>query len=82
MSEPDRSSSRVASRLARILMVLAGVILLLPGLCAGFFVALFLHDRQPGQGPIDPGFLALWSICFAIAAGGAALIWVALRRPR
>jgi hypothetical protein len=82
MSLPDRPSSRRASGLARIFMVLAGVILLMPGLCAGFFVALFLHDRQPGQGPIDPGFLALWSVCFGIAAGGVALIIVAARSGR
>jgi hypothetical protein len=63
-------------------MIVAGIILLLPGLCAGFFVILFLRDWQPGQGPIDPQFLGLWFVCFAIAAGGVALISWAVLRPR
>jgi hypothetical protein len=63
-------------------MIVAGIILLLPGLCAGFFVSLFLHDWRPGQAPIDPGLLALWCGCFAIAAGGVAVISWAVLRPR
>ena len=82
MSEPDRSSSRGASRVATVVMIVAGIILLLPGLCAGFSVSLFLHDRRPGQAPIDPQLLALWFVCFAIAAGDVALISWAVLRPR
>jgi hypothetical protein len=63
-------------------MIIAGIILLLPGLCAGFFVTLFLHDWRPGQAPIDPQFLELWFVCFAVAAGGVALISWAVLRPR
>jgi len=60
-------------------MILVGVILLLPGVCAGVFVVMSLSG--PG-GFSDPGFVQLWFACFLIAAGGIAMIWVAVRRLR
>jgi hypothetical protein len=58
------------------LMVIAGLILLLPGVCAlGFMVAM---SSGGGSG----GFLPLWLICFGIAALGVMLIVSAVRGPR
>jgi hypothetical protein len=49
------------------LMILAGSVLLLPGICA------LLKDPSAVLGEL---------IFLAISAGGIALIWFALRRPR
>ena len=54
-----------------IIMVLFGLILLLPGVCA----MLFLSMSGMGSG----GLLLLWLICFAISAGGVMLIVKAFR---
>jgi hypothetical protein len=61
------------------LMILIGVVLLLPGICAGAF--LFGHVTAAHPGWLDPGMVQLWLVSFAISAGGIALIWWALRRP-
>jgi hypothetical protein len=53
-----------------ILMVLVGIILLLPGVCAA--------------GSMITGastWLALWAFCFLISAGGAFLLYSAFRKP-
>jgi hypothetical protein len=56
-------------------MVIAGIILLLPGLCALFFafagVATSASDLQ------------MVGVCLIVACGGVGLIWAAIRgRPR
>ena len=57
------------------LMILLGVILLLPGLCAlVFFVG--------SAGSTDSSIFLLWLVCFGISAGGVALIVSAIRGPR
>jgi len=66
---------RPASIAASILLFVIGVILLLPGLCALFFMG-------SGGGGTEPIILLLWLICFAITAGGIALIVHAVRRQR
>jgi divalent metal cation (Fe/Co/Zn/Cd) transporter len=66
---------RPASIGVSILLFVIGVILLLPGLCALFFMGL-------GGGGTEPIFVVLWLICFGIAAGGIALIVHAVRRQR
>ena len=58
-------------------MVLVGVILLLPGLCALAFVV-----SDPRGMLTDWLGVSLVGICTAITAGGVALIWVALRPRR
>ena len=50
-----------------IVMVIAGIILLLPGVCSLFFMSAM------GSGSAGP-LGALWLICFAISAGGIALL--------
>jgi hypothetical protein len=63
--------------LLTILMVLVGIILLLPGVCAaGFMITggpLHLSDVLP--------WLGLWAICFLISAGGVILLYRAFRKP-
>ena len=60
-----------------ILMVLVGIILLLPGVCAAGFIITggLLH------GPDAFTWLGLWAICFLISAGGAFLLYRAFRKP-
>jgi hypothetical protein len=59
-------------------MLLLGVTLLAPGLCAGAFALNAIFS------PRDPyhlsGLGSLWLACFAVSAGGIALIVWALRR--
>jgi hypothetical protein len=55
------------------LMIIAGIIALLPGVCALFFMA-----AMPGGGN---GVIALlWLLCLAISAGGIVLLVLAFRR--
>ena len=76
MSEPDPrlSASPAPRRLAlTVLMVVAGIVLLLPGLCSLVFIAVLASDSLAGLFD-DPGLLGLWAGCFAISAGGILLI--------
>jgi hypothetical protein len=54
------------------IMVVGGLILLLPGVCSVFFMTAL-----PGGG--DSTLAVLWLFCFAISAGGIALIVKAFR---
>jgi uncharacterized membrane protein HdeD (DUF308 family) len=58
-------------------MFLVGIILLLPGLCAGFFAVASLGSSG-SNGPLS----LLWLICFAVSAGGIAMIARAVQRLR
>ena len=51
------------------LMVIGGVILLLPGLCSLFFMVA-LGSNTGSVGALG----LLWLVCFAISAGGIAMI--------
>ena len=53
-----------------IFMVVVGIILLLPGICAVVFLA--------GMGA-DSTFMLLWAVCFLIALGG---VWLLIRAFR
>ena len=55
-------------------MVLLGIILLLPGLCAIVFMG------SVGSG--DSAILLLWLVCLGFRPGGVALIVSAIRGPR
>jgi hypothetical protein len=73
---PPPVASSGWNMVGRVLAVLAGIILLLPGVCAvGFAIA-------EGSDGFDPFLIVLWLICFAIAFGGGALIWAAVRPRR
>ena len=58
------------------LMILAGVILLLPGICA--FLVLGFDSSMLR----DAAALSLGLMFLAIGAGGIVLIWFAIRPPR
>ena len=74
MSDPQSPApADHPSTLLSVLMILGGIILLLPGVCAGFFMIAFSMDLS---------LVPLWLICFLIAAGGIVLIWWAVRRLR
>jgi hypothetical protein len=54
------------------LMIAAGIILLLPGLCSIGFIAAFRDELNNFQ-----EFWALWAICLAISAVGVYLFYAA-----
>jgi hypothetical protein len=68
----DQPDSRRAPVLT-MLMVIFGVILLMPGVCAIFFMV--------GMGPsgADSGIALLWAVCLAVAFGGLWLLRSAFR---
>ena len=78
MSEPSNQNAEPPVPAARrdgwitALMIIAGIVLLLPGLCALVFAGLM---GSGGAGPLP----ILWLICLAISAGGIALIAKAIR---
>ncbi|MFL5032316.1 MAG: hypothetical protein ACJ8E1_20785 [Xanthobacteraceae bacterium] len=83
MSAPDHeaSESRGQRPALTVLMVVAGVVLLFPGLCSLFFIfALFGDDFKDALN--DAGLVALWAICLALSAGGVLLIRHAVRRKK
>jgi len=61
--------------LLTILMVLVGIILLLPGVCAAGFMIMSGLSRGSGA------WLGLWAFCFLISAGGVFLLYSAFRKP-
>lgn len=63
-----------------ILMILLGIVMLLPGLCAGAFVVAF--GLTEPKSLIDPEMVIVWAISIAIAAGGIVLIRGGRRRMR
>ena len=61
----------------RVLAVIFGVILLLPGLCSlGFMVAM------QGSSGVESPIILLWLICFAVSFGGILMIRNGLRGRR
>jgi hypothetical protein len=80
MSQPPPSSIPPAPQpnqrngCLQALAIVVGIVLLLPGLCA-----LILIGAGPRIAREDVQFLL---VMFAISAGGVALIWSAVRRPR
>jgi len=62
--------------LLTFLMVLVGVILLLPGVCA----AIFMSDGLPPNPGASP-LVGLWAFCFLISAGGVFLLYRTFRKP-
>jgi len=55
-----------------ILMAVAGVILLLPGVCALIFIPKITSSP-------NSAIISLWLVCFLIAAGGVALLYKAFQ---
>lgn len=63
-----------------VLMILIGLVLLLPGLCAGAFVVAF--GLTDARSLVDPGLVLLWTASAAVAAGGVVMIRAGRRRMR
>ena len=59
-----------------ILMAVAGVILLLPGVCAAGFIALVADWTV-----VTPTLISLWLVCLLISAGGGWLLYKAFQKP-
>ncbi|HLH89496.1 MAG TPA: hypothetical protein VKX28_13675 [Xanthobacteraceae bacterium] len=59
------------------LLIGAGILMLLPGLCVVLIVAF-----DPVHAFNDPTTVSAFIGFFGITAGGIALIWWAVRRPR
>lgn len=73
MSDPSPPPPPRRHPILSVLMVLGGLILLLPGVCALAFSPMAASD---------PSLLGLILICFAISAGGMMLIVSAVRGPK
>jgi hypothetical protein len=58
-----------------VLMVVGGIVMLLPGLCAIILIGLDPHEMM-----VDPSVLFAMVAMLAISGGGIALIWWALTR--
>jgi hypothetical protein len=55
-------------------LLMVGIILVLPGVCAlGFMIA--------GGLPRTAGILSIWAICLLISAGGAFLLYKIFQEP-
>ena len=67
MSDPEPRGYMRRHPAVTILMVVVGIILLLPGVCAIVFIALMGSES-------DPALIGLWLVCLAIAAGGVFLL--------
>ena len=82
MSEQQR---RPVSAL-NVVMIVVGALLLLPGLCALFFVAQTIATEDVVRlATRDPYFqiaMVVWAVCLAITLIGVLLIWYAARRHR
>jgi hypothetical protein len=76
---PPATPRRTRSVALRILLIVCGIVLLFPGLCSLFFMAVFFGD-DPASLFSEPGWVVLWVSCLAISVGGILLIWDALRR--
>jgi drug/metabolite transporter (DMT)-like permease len=59
------------------LLIVIGVVLLLPGICAIILIGLDFNEVLR-----DPNWALLLVALLAVGAGGVALIWWAIKRPR
>jgi hypothetical protein len=80
MSDPNTSWNKrnpQGSGCGSFLLMLLGLVMLLPGACAIFFIVNDPRVLLPSAG----GAGSIWFF-LAIAAGGVALIWAAITGPR
>ena len=75
VSPPPKPDPPPRSGCLTALMVMAGVVMLLPGLCAVIFTLNSLED------PHLASFVPVLVICFAVAFGGVMLLRAARRSP-
>ena len=79
MSDPQQPPPSGPARPGWVtpLLLLIGAVLLLPGICAIILIGIDPHELV-----VDSMYLLLILGLLAIGAGGVALIWWAVRRPR
>jgi len=80
MDDSPPPPTSAPSGIVTALMLLAGIILLLPGLCAAVSAIAFSFSLQELSN--SPLLVLLWIACYAATAGGIGLIWHAVRRWR
>jgi drug/metabolite transporter (DMT)-like permease len=73
---PDPTPPSGGSGCATALMIVVGIVMLLPGICAIILAGLDPHEMM-----VDPNVMLALLGMLAIGAGGVALIWWAVRRP-
>jgi len=76
MTVPNVPPTPPRSVVATALLLILGLLLLAPGLCA----VLFIKEYASSPYPTPSGFIPLWIISFIISAAGIALIVYAFRR--
>jgi hypothetical protein len=81
MSDPQQPPPSGPARPGWVtpLLLLIGVVLLLPGICAIILIGIDPHELV-----VDSMYLLLILVLLAIGAGGVAMIWAAIKwlRPR
>jgi hypothetical protein len=65
----------------RVILVMIGIILLLPGLCSLGFMVAFIPQLKGNMQDLS-GLVPIWLLGFAISFGGIQLIRGALRSTR
>jgi hypothetical protein len=73
---PPTPPHQPRSAIATALLLIAGLLLLAPGVCA----VIFIQEYTSSPYRIPSGFITLWIISFMISALGIALIVYAYRR--
>ena len=75
---PPTPPRQPRSAVATTLLMIAGLLLLAPGVCALIFIPEYTSSPNPVPGSI----MQLWIISFIISAAGTALIVYAFRRQQ
>lgn len=75
--DPTPPSGGGGSGCATALMIVGGIVMLLPGICAIILAGLDPHEMM-----VDPNVMLALLGMLAIGAGGVALIWWAVRRRK
>ncbi len=73
---PPTPPRRPRSAVATALLLIAGLLLLMPGLCA----VIFIPEYVGSPNPVPDSIKQAWIISFIISAGGVALLVYAFRK--
>ena len=73
---PPTPPRQARSAVLTALLLIGGLLLLAPGVCAVIFIREYILSPSPAAS----GFMTLWAISFAISALGIAQIVYAFRR--
>ena len=73
---PPTPPHQPRSVIVTALLLIGGILLLAPGVCAVVFIREYISSPYPAAS----GFMTLWAISFAISALGIAQIVYAFRR--